>query len=241
LKEIQDRLRREKREQELDAARAAAEARVLELERRMAEERETWVVTLKNQLSQRDADSKQLEDAFSSRLVEFERKWSDEKSRLEQALAEKTEEAEKLKQSHALEAERSANDWEKRFTALGLEREAIAAKFADAKARADQERAALERQREERERELLLLKSTQAMAESQHRAATERLQKELSDAAFARQAAEGKLAESQRSWQEREEALKARVEALSRLGTAVRELEQASRRCSRTARRSWRR
>jgi chromosome segregation ATPase len=49
LKDMQEKLRREKREQELDAARQAAEAKIKDLERRLAEERDMWVNLLKDQ------------------------------------------------------------------------------------------------------------------------------------------------------------------------------------------------
>src|SRR5205085_2119576 len=76
IKEIQDKLRREKREQELEDARRKAEARVAEMERRLGEEREAWVSTLKNQLGQRDQVTQEMETHFSARLKDLEFRWA---------------------------------------------------------------------------------------------------------------------------------------------------------------------
>ena len=90
IKEIQDKLRREKREQELDENKRKAETRALELERRMAEEREAWVShALKTQLSQRDQATQEMEGHFSTRLKDLEYRWAQEKTTLENAIREK--------------------------------------------------------------------------------------------------------------------------------------------------------
>jgi chromosome segregation ATPase len=59
LKDMQDKLRREKREQELEAARQAAEARARDLDRRLNEERDMWVTMMKEHLA-RGGDTKPL-------------------------------------------------------------------------------------------------------------------------------------------------------------------------------------
>ena len=59
LKDMQDKLRRDKREQELEAGRQAAEAKARDLERRLAEERDMWVTMLKERMAQ-GGDTKPL-------------------------------------------------------------------------------------------------------------------------------------------------------------------------------------
>lgn len=59
LKDMQDKLRREKREQELDALRQAAEGKARDLERRLSEERDMWVTMMKEHLA-RGGDTKPL-------------------------------------------------------------------------------------------------------------------------------------------------------------------------------------
>lgn len=73
LKEMQDKLRREKREQELDAARQSAEGRVRDLERRLSEERDMWVTVMKDHLA-RGGDTKPLLQEISVLKVELARK-----------------------------------------------------------------------------------------------------------------------------------------------------------------------
>jgi chromosome segregation ATPase len=65
LKDMQEKLRREKREQELDAARQAAEAKSRDLERRLAEERDMWVTVMKDHLA-RGGDNKPLLQEISA-------------------------------------------------------------------------------------------------------------------------------------------------------------------------------
>ncbi len=59
LKEMQDKLRRDKHEQELAAGRQAAEDKVREMERRLAEERDMWVTMLKEHMA-KGGDTKPL-------------------------------------------------------------------------------------------------------------------------------------------------------------------------------------
>ncbi|MEK7381752.1 MAG: hypothetical protein AAB262_00520 [Elusimicrobiota bacterium] len=80
LKDLQDRLRRDRRDQDHEETRLKLEKRAQELEARLAQERETWVVTLKNQLAAREGQDKEVEVHFSMRIQEMERRWLEEKA-----------------------------------------------------------------------------------------------------------------------------------------------------------------
>lgn len=74
LRDAQDRRRREKREQDLEAALQAAETRARDLERRMAEEREMWVTMLKGQMAQNGQGSPELVRQVSELKADLQRK-----------------------------------------------------------------------------------------------------------------------------------------------------------------------
>jgi hypothetical protein len=104
LKELQDRLRRDRRDQEQEEAKLKLEKKAQELESRLAQERETWVVTLKNQLGARESQEKEVENHFAMRLQEMERRWLEEKANWQKIALAKDDEirtlrslAEKLK------------------------------------------------------------------------------------------------------------------------------------------------
>jgi chromosome segregation ATPase len=104
LKELQDRLRRDRREQEQEEGRLKLEKKAQELESRLAQERETWVATLKNQLGARESQEKEVENHFAMRLQEMERRWLEEKANWQKIALGKDDEirtlrtlAEKLK------------------------------------------------------------------------------------------------------------------------------------------------
>lgn len=73
LKDMQEKLRREKREQDLEAARQAAEARTKDLERRLNEERDMWVTMMKEHMA-RGGDNKPLLQEISALKTEMARK-----------------------------------------------------------------------------------------------------------------------------------------------------------------------
>ena len=85
--------------------RRRAEARLTEMERRLAEERETWVSTLKNQLGQRDQVTQEMEGHFAARLKDLEYRWAQEKAALENALRDRETDGTRLRQEAALKAE----------------------------------------------------------------------------------------------------------------------------------------
>src|SRR6185312_6695055 len=80
------------------------EKKAQELESRLAQERETWVATLKNQLGARESQEKEIESHFAMRLQEMERRWLEEKANWQKIAMVKDDEirtlrslAEKLK------------------------------------------------------------------------------------------------------------------------------------------------
>lgn len=125
IKEIQDKLRREKREQEMDEQRRKAEARAIEIERRMAEEREAWVSTLKTQLTQRDQITQEMETHFSTRLKDLEYRWAQEKSALENAVREREAEITRVRHEVTLKAEQEKSFWEDRLRTVSSERDKL--------------------------------------------------------------------------------------------------------------------
>lgn len=148
IKDIQDKLRREKKEQEMEEARRKAENRIIEMERRIAEEREAWVATLKSQLNQRDQGTQEMETHFSTRLKDLEYRWAQEKTALENAIREKDAEITRLKHEGALRSEQEKAFWEDRTKSLLSDKDKIEREFERAKDRYEQEKdhAALERQ-----------------------------------------------------------------------------------------------
>jgi hypothetical protein len=108
IKELQDKLRRDRRDAEAEESRRAQQLKVQELEARLAQERETWVTTLKNQMGAREAQEKEVEGHFGMRIQEMERRWLEEKAGWQKSVLGKDEEirnlrslAEKLKGADA--------------------------------------------------------------------------------------------------------------------------------------------
>ena len=97
LKELQDKMRRDRRAQEAEEARLKLEKKAAELETRLAQERETWVVTLKNQLAARESQEKEVETHFAARFQEMERRWQEEKVGWQRAALAKDEEIRALR------------------------------------------------------------------------------------------------------------------------------------------------
>ena len=108
IKDLQDKLRRDRREAEAEESRRVMDLKVQELEARLAQERETWVATLKSQMQTRESQDKDGESHFAARLQEMERRWLEEKAGWQKTLLAKDEEnrnlralAEKLKGADA--------------------------------------------------------------------------------------------------------------------------------------------
>ncbi|MHB2025306.1 MAG: hypothetical protein ACYCPQ_01510 [Elusimicrobiota bacterium] len=97
LRELQDKMRRDRRDQDQEEARLKLEAKIQELERRMAQERETWVATLKNQMQSREFQDKEIETHFAARIQEMERKNLEEKAQWQKALLAKDEDMRTLR------------------------------------------------------------------------------------------------------------------------------------------------
>ena len=97
LKELQDKLRRDRRDQENEEAKLKLERRSQELETRLAQERETWVTTLKSQLASRETQDKEVETHFAVRLQEMERRWLEEKAQWQKTALAKDDEVRTLR------------------------------------------------------------------------------------------------------------------------------------------------
>jgi len=92
IKDIQDKLRRDKRSAESEEARLKLEVRIQELEGRLAAERETWVATLKGQMKTSEVKDKEIETELTAKLHDLERRWLDEKARWQESLRAKEDE-----------------------------------------------------------------------------------------------------------------------------------------------------
>jgi chromosome segregation ATPase len=121
IRSIQDKLRREKREQELQEALSKAEVHVRELERRIIEERETWMQTMKAQLAQRDMQDKDLEQGVQLRIKDLERRWQEEKNAWMQDLHYSEDELKKLKDDFLLKENEINRSWEKKTKVIESE------------------------------------------------------------------------------------------------------------------------
>ncbi len=97
LKDIQDKLRRDRHDQEVEEERLTFKAKVQELENKLVQERETWMHTLKNQMQERESQSGDVETHFIYRLQEMERRWLDEKAEWQKKLMSRDEEIIKFK------------------------------------------------------------------------------------------------------------------------------------------------
>lgn len=196
LKELQERLRRDRREQEQEEMKLKLEKKAQELESRLAQERETWVVTLKNQLGARQSQESEIENHVALRLQEMERRWFEEKAHWQQVALGKDDEirtlrslAEKLKGAD-VECAKVASEkklLEERVAALAAERAEASARLQSAG---------------EREKEAVQLRADLTLARQSSAMTQERLERDL--------------ASLRASAREREERLMADVERLQR-------------------------
>jgi hypothetical protein len=106
IREMQDKLRRDKHEQELLESRGKAENQLKDLERRLAEERESWMAALKNQLKERELIEQDVEQNLSRKLREVEQRYQDEKIQWMTSLRTKDEELTQLRRQNQQEVER---------------------------------------------------------------------------------------------------------------------------------------
>ncbi|MDD5656489.1 MAG: hypothetical protein PHF00_04445 [Elusimicrobia bacterium] len=173
IRELQDKLRRDRREAESEENRRAQELKVQELEARLAQERETWVSTLKNQMQSREGQEKEVEAHFAMRLQEMERRWLEEKAGWQKSALAKDEEirnlralAEKLKGADA-ELARTVvekKQLEAAVAELGRERSEASARLQGAA---------------EKEKESIQLRADLTLARQQQVMLQERLDREL--------------------------------------------------------------
>jgi chromosome segregation ATPase len=194
LKDIQEKLRRDRREQEMQEERLTLKAKAKELESRLVSERETWMQTLKGQIQERETQSKDVEGHFIYRLQEMERRWLEEKAQWQRTISRQEDEIRSLKSS-----EEKLRELQEEFRRAALEKEMQTremAKLKDEVNKVEREKAAVEaniRNLPEREREFADLKVENAvlrareekahnevkLAEEKFRYEAEKFQKEI--------------------------------------------------------------
>ncbi|MCK5106057.1 MAG: hypothetical protein KAQ76_00700 [Elusimicrobiales bacterium] len=194
LKDMQDKLRRDRHEQEVEEERLTFKAKVQELENKLVQERETWMHTLKNQMRERETQSGDVETHFIYRLQEMERRWLDEKAEWQKKLMNKDEEIIKLKGNAEKLGEIKDESREVSFEKRMLEKEI--SKMKEEVVRLEKDRASVEsyiRIIPEKEREiadfraelpLIKMREEKALADFKHReekllSEIERLQKDI--------------------------------------------------------------
>jgi len=106
LREMQDKLRREKYEQELHDSRGKAENQLKELERRILEERETWMAALKNQMKERETVEQEVEESLTRRLHDVELRFQKEKNEWALALRQKDDDFNQTRRQLQMEIEK---------------------------------------------------------------------------------------------------------------------------------------
>ena len=164
LKDIQEKMRRDRRDSQVEEERISLKGKIKELESRLAQERETWMQTLKGQLAERETQGRDVEGHFIYRLQEMERRWLDEKGQWQKALSEREETIRSLKSS----AER-LDELKDEFRKLSMEKtmaEKEISKLRDDVARADRERASVEtyiKIMPEKEREIAEVKAENSL------------------------------------------------------------------------------
>ncbi|MBI4376895.1 MAG: hypothetical protein HY549_10655 [Elusimicrobia bacterium] len=212
IKELQERLRRDRRDQEQEELRLKLEARLQEMEGKLNTERETWVTTLRNQMQTRETQDKEIESHFALRIQEMERRFLDEKAQWQKLALAKDEEirtlrtlAEKLKGAD-LELAKALGDkkWlSERLEELNRERAETQARIQGAM---------------EKEKENVQLRADLTVARQQITAVQDRLEREQRELAT--------LGERLRSESEME-IRRVRAEAEAEHKRSQRELESA--------------
>jgi len=164
LKDIQDKLRRDRHEQEVQEERITLKSKVKDLETRLVQERETWMQTLKGQIQERETQSKDVEGHFIYRLQEMERRWLEEKALWQRTISQKEDEVRSLKSS----AEK-LREVEDEFRRAAMEKEMQAreiSRLRDEVAKIDREKASIEsyiKNVPEREREFSDMRAENAV------------------------------------------------------------------------------
>ena len=142
LKDIQEKMRRDRRDSQVEEERITLKGKIKEMESRLAQERETWMQTLKNQLSERETQGKDVESHFIYRLQEMERRWLDEKAQWQKQVSGNEETIRSLRT-----AGEKLRDLADEYRKLSMEKsmmEREASKLRDEVARAEREKASIE-------------------------------------------------------------------------------------------------
>lgn len=181
LKEMQEKSRRDRREQELEEARQRAEEKVKDLDRRLNEEREAWVINLKKQMELRDSETKQVESQIEVRFRDLERRWLEEKSMLTQALKSKEDEIAQLRATLPDIQTQSRRAQEDAAHTIELARNKFEQELETKQEAVLREKRNLAEKLDLRERELISLKAQLAMIDSQVRAAQDASQRHLQE------------------------------------------------------------
>jgi len=126
IREMQEKLRRDKHEQEILESRSKAENQLKDLERRLAEERESWMAALKNQLKERELIEQDVEENLGRKLREVEQRYQDEKIQWMTSLRQKDEELTQLRRQNQQETERLKEEIEEKVELMEEMREAAA-------------------------------------------------------------------------------------------------------------------
>lgn len=177
IRDIQERIRREKRDQETEEMRRKLETKISELEGRLAQERETWVQTLKSQMLQRDDNESEIDEQFTLKLRDLERRWHEEKLSLSSVLKSKEDENARIKSEFEKNIFTQKDDYEKRLSQIETERDAILRDLREISSKAQEERSVFNKQLEERDREFLTVKAQVSMSSVQLREEKQRSEK----------------------------------------------------------------
>jgi DNA repair exonuclease SbcCD ATPase subunit len=160
LKDIQEKMRRDRRDNEVEGERLTLKSKIKELENRLAQERETWMGTLKDQMSERETQGRDVEGHFIYRLQEMERRWLDEKAQWQKEISSREDTIRSLKSS-----DEKLRDVQDEYRKISLEKsmaEREISKMRDDLARAEREKASVEayiKMIPEKEREIADLRS----------------------------------------------------------------------------------
>ncbi|MDE2237228.1 MAG: hypothetical protein KGK30_05015, partial [Elusimicrobia bacterium] len=207
LKELQEKLRRDRRDQEQEELRGRLEEKLQEMEQRLAQERETWSVALRGQLQSRQGQDKELESHFALRVQELERRLLDEKAQWQKEAASNEEELGRLRarceKLNALEGELARAAAEKRWLETRVqellqERAEVAAKIQTAL---------------EREKENLQLRGELQLARQQAAAAQDKIERDLQSLRLSAKEREERLLADQQRLQGELASLGARARA----------------------------
>jgi len=172
LKDIQEKMRRDRRDHEVEEERLSLKGKIKEMEMRLSQERETWMQTLKNQMSERETQGKDVEGHFIYRLQEMERRWLDEKAQWQKEISSREETIRSLKT-----ASERLREVEDEFRKVSLEKsmtEREASKLRDEVARAEREKASIEsyiKMMPEKEREISEIRIENAALRSREESA----------------------------------------------------------------------